>query len=156
MEKEYCGCSRIGIGNGLKIHNLRVQVPPSAPISGVHIMENIAGFYPVHSGSIPLRRTRYALQVLQGNSRLIIGRGGSITHAMYQMPRWTNWQSRLSQKEKCCEFKSHSGYQVFMYGYQSGQMARIANPLFRRFESDSVLHNPMALMGLQISLYFNR
>ena len=25
---------------------------------GVHIMENIAGFYPVHGGSIPSRRTR--------------------------------------------------------------------------------------------------
>ena len=28
------------------------------------------------------------------------------------MPLWTNWQSRLSQKEKFSEFKSQQGYQI--------------------------------------------
>ena len=53
----YCGCSRIGIGNGLKIHNLRVRVPSSAPY-GISIMDNTVGFYPTNVGSIPACRTR--------------------------------------------------------------------------------------------------
>ena len=36
---------------------MRVRVPPSAPDSGVSIMDNTEGFYPFNVGSIPARRT---------------------------------------------------------------------------------------------------
>ena len=94
---------------------------------GISIMDNTVVFYTTNAGSIPTCRTSCwadSLMVKQPtHNRSSLS---SILSQPTKMPRWTNWQSRLSQKEKCCEFESHSGYQICRWS----QLDRhwIANP----------------------------
>ena len=41
--------------------------------------------------------------------------GSSPTVPTKQMPTWTNWQSRFSQKEEFSRFDSECGYQSCLY-----------------------------------------
>ena len=40
--------------------------------------------------------------------------GSSPAYATKQMPTWTNWQSRFSQKEECSRFDSECGYHIYL------------------------------------------